>query len=99
MWGDNGNKWSDIQYKGILDTLTTNGITSERLLADVAFGDLRIAEGTTAVSKGVLRRLLQRMAMAPAPASAAPAQAGPCGLTAHWTPSLRAGIEWRLNAH
>ena len=55
-----GPVWSDIQFKGAVDVMIANGLTSKGLMANVVFDDLVIAEGTSAVSKGVLRRALAR---------------------------------------
>ncbi|CAK0812333.1 unnamed protein product, partial [Prorocentrum cordatum] len=65
-----GAKWTDIQFKGAIDCLAANGLTMPEELANLQFGDLKDADGATALTKGVLRRALDRATVAAAKASA-----------------------------
>ncbi|CAK0848580.1 unnamed protein product, partial [Prorocentrum cordatum] len=61
-----GAKWTDIQFKGAIDCLAANGLTMPEELANLQFGDLKDADGATALTKGVLRRALDRATVAAA---------------------------------
>ena len=71
-----GAKWTDIQFKGAVDCLTANGLTAPEDLANIQFEDLQDADSLPALSKGVLRRALDRATVAGAKASS-PGAAGP----------------------
>ena len=90
-----GAKWTDIQFKGAIDCLAANGLTMPEELANLQFDDLKDADGATALTKGVLRRALDRATVAAAKASSpgaagpAPASAGRFGSVAaeSWAPA------------
>ena len=71
-----GAKWTDIQFKGAIDCLTANGLKASEDLANIQFEDLQDADSLPALSKGVLRRALDRATVAGAKASS-PGAAGP----------------------
>ena len=64
-----GEKWTDIQFKTAVDCLAANGLHEPGDLANVQFEDLKDAESVPAISKGVLRRAMDRATLAGAKAS------------------------------
>ena len=64
-----GAKWNDIQFKSAVDCLAANGLKEPEDLANVQFEDLDGAEAVPALSKGVLRRALDRATVAGAKVS------------------------------